>query len=137
MNEETKQHEAEGQGNQAAPTRTNLYAKVARHIPKAIDVLVALLDSRNEGIRMGAAKEIINKGLPDLKAMEVTGENGEPIRLIINAGNGFLPATLSVNASPAGSYPTGSTPIQGDGVAQESTKDNNSDNRVDKAEPTT
>lgn len=70
-------------GGRTMPTRENLYARVANHVPDAIDKAVALLKSNNEAIRLGAIKFLVDKALPDLKAVEVTGENRGPIEIIV------------------------------------------------------
>ena len=82
------------------PNRSTLYSQIARAIPKAISTLIALLDSNNEAIRMGAARDLINKALPDVKAMEITGENQGPIiiRIIEDHGNTITDKELSVTA---------------------------------------
>ena len=117
------------------PNRQGLYAQVAVHIPRAIDKLVALLNSRNEAIAMGAAKAIMDKGLPDLRAMELGGQNGEPIKLYIDIGHGFIPSGVLPDASPTGSPEGGQPPVQGAGMAPESPKDDNSVNGAGQAGP--
>lgn len=50
------------------PNRGSLYAVAAAYSKVAIDTLYELMkNSKNEGIRLGAAKAILNKSLPDLK----------------------------------------------------------------------
>lgn len=69
-------------------SRAQLYAIVQSHSKEAIRTLVEIMNtSRNEGMRMGAAKAILDKCVPDLKATEITGENGGDvlIRLITEA----------------------------------------------------
>ena len=71
------------------PSRSNLYAMLARHVPEAIDRLIDLMqNSRNDSIRMGAINTILNKCLPDIKAVELTGDNKEAIRVRIVVDNG-------------------------------------------------
>ena len=69
-----------------------------------------------------AKKKIKNK-------LEVTGENGQPIRFNILAGHGFIPPvsrpTTNNAPSEAGTI-GGSTTVQDNGVAQTSPQDNNS-----------
>lgn len=51
--------------------RQGLYAYASKYSKEAIDILYLLMTtSRNEGIRLGAAKALLNKCLPDLKAAE-------------------------------------------------------------------
>lgn len=63
--------------------------------------------------------------------LEVTGENGQPIRFNILAGHGFIPTVSQptiVDATPeTGSY-GGSSEIQDSDLASKSEKDNDSDN---------
>jgi len=64
--------------------------------------------------------------------LEVTGENGQPIRFNILAGHGFIPPVSRPNSDNATSEtsPDGRpTEIQNPSVAQTSEKDNNSNNR--------
>lgn len=50
------------------PNRGSLYAVAAAHSKEAIETLYDLMvNSKNEGIRLGAAKAILNKALPDLR----------------------------------------------------------------------
>lgn len=117
------------------PNHIALYAKIASHSDKIYDVLLELLDSRNDNIRLGAARTLLNKILPDKKVVEVTGENGEPIKLTIIAGTGFIPQSGFTSTASETSSLTRSSPLQSNGVAPQSQKDNNSDNRVDQTEP--
>jgi len=48
--------------------------KVASQAKKVIDVLVGLLDHPNSNTRLGAAKVLLNKVLPDLKAEDVKSD---------------------------------------------------------------
>ncbi len=53
------------------PNRGSLYAVAAAHSKEAIETLYDLMkNSQNEGIRLGAAKAILNKTIPDLRASE-------------------------------------------------------------------
>ena len=68
------------------PGRQTLYNAVGKHRVKILATLVDLLDSRNPNVRLGAAKALFNKLLPDLKATELSGE------LEIKAGVVILPS---------------------------------------------
>jgi hypothetical protein len=58
-------HEAKTGG---VPNKGSLYAVAAAHSKEAIETLYDLMkNSKNDGIRLGAAKALINKVLPDLK----------------------------------------------------------------------
>lgn len=66
------------------PKRKMLYAEAAKHAPRAIEVLVDLMNNGdNDNVRMGAAKVILQKSIPDLKAIEVSGDEGRPLGVII------------------------------------------------------
>lgn len=61
--------------NNPTPNRQGLYAKAAKHAQDAIDVLVKEMhDGDNSNSRVGAAKALLAKAIPDLKAMELTGQ---------------------------------------------------------------
>lgn len=74
--------------------RDRAYARNARLVPLAFQVLKKALKSPNEYIRATTAKQIIDKVLPDVKATEVTGANGEAFSLNIVIGNGFKPQAI-------------------------------------------
>jgi ribonuclease HII len=62
------------------PTRDILYAEAAKYAPRAIQILVELMEKGDaDSVRIAAAKTILAKAIPDLKALELTGEKGEPI----------------------------------------------------------
>lgn len=62
-NEEAKQGGVE--------SRKGLYAYASKHSKEAIDILYILMTtSKNEGIRLGAARSILNKCLPDPRAAD-------------------------------------------------------------------
>lgn len=68
----------------AVPTRQALYSAAAVHTIEAIRVLADLMnDKRNPAVRMGAAKVLLSKVLPDMKAVEVSGLNGDDLQLVI------------------------------------------------------
>lgn len=50
---------------------------------EAIRTAVQLLKSPNDNIRLGASKLLLAKVLPDLKSSELTGVDGQPLRIII------------------------------------------------------
>ena len=65
------------------PKRTNLYGKVALLAPKAIETLGKLLEHRNESVRVAAVKIVLSKTIPDLKGMEISGPEGEKLKVVI------------------------------------------------------
>ncbi len=59
-------------------SRQGLYAYASTFSREAIEVLADMMhNAKNEGVRMGAAKALLDKALPDIKATEIsTGDNG-------------------------------------------------------------
>ncbi len=70
--------------------RQGLYAHVSKYTVEAVDCLYELMkSSRNEGIRLGAAKAILDKSLPDMKATELVSQNTEPLIIKIVEGKDY------------------------------------------------
>ena len=116
-------HEAKKGG---APNQGSLQAYIQNYTKEAIDAIVIILrTSRNESLKMGAAKLIIDKSIADKKAVELSGANGEPIKLNIIAGADYLAWLAKSNASPAGSAVQQLPEVQGVSVAQTGEKDIN------------
>ena len=65
------------------PNRQGMYAKIAVRSDELIDKMFKLTESRNENVAMGAIKVLINKMLPDLKATELSGKDGESLTVKI------------------------------------------------------
>ena len=62
------------------------YMKIAKHATLAIETLVHLMKySKNENVKLGASKTIINKVIPDLKSTELKGSIS-PIQVQVLAG---------------------------------------------------
>ena len=115
-----------------------LYQKIASRSEEIYSVLFELLKSRNENIRLGAVKTLINKIVPDLKSLEVGGQLGEDgrrqaIELLINVGRGFIPATVLVSPTSTQGVTGGLSQIQNTDMAQTSTENNNINIGSDKA----
>lgn len=64
---------------------------------------------------------------------EITGKNGEAIKLFIDVGQGFIPQQYKIASASTGSTTTGLPQIQSTSVASESKKDNNSNSGVGQA----
>ena len=97
MEENTSDDELKTQG---VTNRKLLYSRASKYAPKAIKILADLLDSRNEGIRLGAAKTLLARVLPDLKAQEISGKDGEAIT--INLISDYLSRPVVVAAPETG-----------------------------------
>ncbi len=78
-------------GRPQTPNRQGLYSKIAKFSDLVVDTLVEMLDSRNENIRLGAAKALLDKILPDLKAVSAEVRDVGPLQMTVLAGNGFMP----------------------------------------------
>lgn len=81
-------------GRPRTPNRQGLYARVATKTDDIIDTLFRLLHSRNESISLGAAKVLIDRLLPDLKAVNVDVQNVPPIKVIVDMKSGYIPPTV-------------------------------------------
>ena len=121
---------------QGPMSREFLYTEAAKHAPRAIEVLVEIMNRQNgqDTNRMGAARTILAKVVPDMKAMELTGPEGGPLQLkyVIDLAGGYIPPLGAFNAPPSGSDERPAQ-IQSAGVAQESQEDNDSTNRTSEA----
>lgn len=125
--DEKDNNQAKKGGN---PSRDILYAEAAKHAPRAIAVLVEIMEKGdNDNARMAAAKAILNKAIPDLKAMELSGKDGEQLSVLVklDMAGGYIPSMGSIVATSTAGYQR-STQVQDTGVAQESEKDDNSSN---------
>ena len=60
-------------------SRNELYGRIASRSEEIIGVLFDSLKDTNAAVRLGAAKTLINKIIPDLKAVEVSGDKEFPL----------------------------------------------------------
>ncbi len=127
----TQQAKSGGVPNQAA-----LYSKVAAKENDILGALFEMLASRNENIRLGAAKALINKILPDLKSTELTGANGEPIKFNIIAGGDYVSALGKLTSTSNQSFTYRPSEVQSADLAPESAQDDNSNKSVSEVEST-
>ena len=66
------------------PNKGTLLSHLQNFSAEAIDYLVdTMRNSRNENLRFGAARAILDKTVPDLKATEIVGENNGPLLIKI------------------------------------------------------
>ena len=115
MNDKRKIHQAKKQG---PPNQGSLQAYIQNFTLEAIDALVEILrTTRNESLKMGAAKVIIDKSIADIKAIELSGKDGSPIR--VQLINDYL-STSGVIVSPSKGSSTGQNKVQDAGLASES-----------------
>lgn len=124
---------------EGTPNRGTLQSYVQNFTKESIDTLVKIMrdtSRENKSLRMGAAKALLDKSIPDVKAIEVGGVNGEPIRLNIISGGDYLSTIAQFDATSDSGTAYGSTAIQGTDLAPESEKDNDSNKSVSKVEST-
>ena len=57
-------------GGSTVPSKQKIYAKIAMRSNELVDNLFELTRSKNENIRLGALKLLVNKILPDSKVSE-------------------------------------------------------------------
>ena len=98
MNERKKRVSGKKRG---VPSRDELYRKVAGKVPEAINYVVGVMKGtrRANSVRLGAAKLLINKALPDLKVQEITGEGGGPID--VRVIKDYISEPSNINATSA------------------------------------
>lgn len=96
--------EAKKTGRPHTPNRQGLYAKTAKHAVLAIETIIDLLNSKNENIRLGAARTLLDKCLPDVKASEILLENTRPLQIIITYEKDFPISKLEVENNNNNKY---------------------------------
>ena len=80
-----KNHQGEGGGT---VKRDILYNEAAKHAPRAIEIVVDLMEhGDNDNVKLGAAKTILAKAIPDLQAMEVRGDAEVKYLISLNVQN--------------------------------------------------
>ena len=59
-----------------------IYSSASSHAMEAIDILVQeMVHGDNSNARIGAARTLLAKCVPDLKATEITGGEGKPLQI--------------------------------------------------------
>ena len=118
----------------ATPNQGHLQSYIQNFTQEAIDCLVEIMrTSRNESLKLGAAKTIIDKSIADKKAVEVGGLNGEPIKFTILGGadvDAYISRSAAIISTSTGSTIQGSNEIQDPSVAPQGSQDNNSNNPI-------
>jgi len=65
--------------------KKELYVRVSCHAMRAIEILVyEMVYGDNSNARIGAAKTLLNKIIPDLRTTELTGKDGNKLQFIIS-----------------------------------------------------
>ena len=66
------------------PSRDILYTEAAKYALRAIEVVVELIESGdNSNVKLGAAKTILAKTIPDITANEISGVKGQQLQVKI------------------------------------------------------
>lgn len=65
-------------------SRKALMEMTRPYAEQALQITVDLMNnSANDSVRLGAAKTILNKVIPDLKAVELNGGDGEKLEFVL------------------------------------------------------
>lgn len=68
------------------PSRQGIYAKVSKYAPEAIETIYEMMrTAKNESVRIAAANKILDKCIPDLKAIE--GAPSDGVQFIVKVIN--------------------------------------------------
>ena len=67
------------------PSRDALYRRIAGHANDCIDYLVGIMNGTVTAnpVRMGAAKILLNKVIPDIKVTELQGNMDKPLGVVL------------------------------------------------------
>lgn len=86
-------------GGAAIYSRRKIQRIVAARAPEILNALFEALQSNNPSLKLGAAKILINKILPDLKATELKAEDGKSLAgLITIRYEGDRPQSVADNS---------------------------------------
>lgn len=96
-------------GNGKQLSNKELQDKIRSHIPKAIEALVGLLESKNENARVGAIKILLAKILPDLKSESITDEEGNTYKLLLDVPGIRLVKDARDSVQPVSKLPAETT----------------------------
>ncbi len=116
-------------GGHKTQNRQGQYAKFEPLVDISLEKLRTLLDSRNEPTVLGALKIVFERTIPAIKALEIQGKDGEPIKLNLITG-ADISKYIELSSASTGGSTYRPTPIQSSGVAQESKEDNNSNQPI-------
>lgn len=110
------------------PSRDALYRKVANHALEAIDTIVGEMKAPTKmaSVKIGAAKVILNKALPDLKATELTGKDGAAFTVQLIKQWLHTPRENPVDVPPSSGSSERQDKVQGADMAPQGKKDVNS-----------
>lgn len=79
----------------AVPSREILYSEAAKHAPRAIEIITEIMEhGDSDSNRLGAAKTLLAKAIPDLSSTELFGKDGQPINITVRVdlAGGYIPA---------------------------------------------
>lgn len=112
------------------PNQGTLQSYIQNFTKEAIDKLIYIMrHSKNENLKFGALKLVIDKSVADIKALELTGANGQPLQFSfrIDLAGGYIPP-LGATFTSSSTGITRSAQIQSVGMAQTGKENNNSPN---------
>lgn len=103
--------------NRSTPSKQQLTALLQSHSKRAIKELVWLMKhSKNESLRAECAKAILNKSIPDVKAIQAQDSEGNTPKYTVLMGNGFVykPKDIESTTVDVVSEPIDTTKDNGD-----------------------
>lgn len=62
--------------------RSAIYAKISKKRELVLETFFELLESKNESVKLGAAKVLLNKLIPDLKATELKSQDNLVVKIV-------------------------------------------------------
>lgn len=80
-----KKNESSSTKTRGVPSKQAITLRYQAHAEESLDVLLEIMRNKDsqDSVRMAAASKILDKVIPDVKAVEVTGENHGPIEVRI------------------------------------------------------
>ena len=67
-------------------------------VPRAIERIQEMIESRNEAVAMGAAKLVISRFVPEVRAIELQGNEKKPILITLDINEVHRPSKVSTEA---------------------------------------
>ena len=80
-------------------SRREMYGMIAKEGRPLILKLIRLTDHKNANIALGALNKLIDKVLPNLRATEITGEEGASLTIKLIDG-GYISRPVKTDAAP-------------------------------------
>lgn len=85
-------------------SRQHAFTKASAHALRALDVVIEIMENKrmNPNARLGAARTIIDKVLPDLKSTQFVDDEGNTVKFNINM---FIQKVYGINLERTNSSP--------------------------------